>query len=138
MLKIGISYKSTGFISLTGGALCPWPCSPSWSISNFPANVSCPSALTRAAVWAPVSGIWRRSAKEPRWKAVCPSTVLRPQIPAARWKHGSESLCKDVFDGSRHTWRLQLICRLAKQGGKQRITEKRASTYYGKTIRWYL
>lgn len=34
-----------------------------------------------------------------------------------------------VFGGGWHTWRLQLVCRLAKQDGKWRITEARASTY---------
>lgn len=34
-----------------------------------------------------------------------------------------------VFGGGWHTWRLQLLCRLAKQNGKWQMTEARASTY---------
>ena len=34
-----------------------------------------------------------------------------------------------VFGGGRHTWRLQLTCKLVQKGDTWRITEARASTY---------
>ncbi|MGI6006299.1 MAG: nuclear transport factor 2 family protein [Ruminococcus sp.] len=34
-----------------------------------------------------------------------------------------------VFGGGWHTWRLQLVCSLAKQDGKWQITKAIASTY---------
>ena len=52
------------------------------------------------------------------------------QLDGDRGKLTGQSLVHAaVFGGDWHTWRLQLVCHLAKQGGKWRITEAIASTY---------
>ena len=42
---------------------------------------------------------------------------------------GQSVVSAAVFGGGRHTWRLQLRCKLVKTNGSWKITEAKASTY---------